>query len=63
MTAKEMIAELSKFPASTKVIFSSDEELNTLREGGHVARLDNPSDPNDKPRIVIYGLDGTEIDA
>jgi hypothetical protein len=57
MKVKDLVTELLKYNMDYEVLFSSDEELNCLRNNGQVALLE------DKHRtIVIYGLDGSEVE-
>jgi len=56
MKVKELIEMLKGFE-NDNVLFSSDEELNTLRSDGQVATLSDR-----QSTLVIYGLDGSEID-
>lgn len=55
MTVKELIKLLEGFKPSAKVLVSSDEEMNTLYGDFGVSNLEN------KDNIVIYGLDGHEV--
>lgn len=59
MTVKELIKELLEFDQNATVVFSSDEELNTIRTEGEVAELESEY-LRDKKEVVIYGLDGSE---
>jgi len=58
MKVKELIAQLKCFDENDEVLFSQDEELNCLRSRGEVAKLNGM----DKPSVVLYGFDGSEIE-
>jgi len=55
MKVKDLIKQLEKLDKETKILFSSDEELNTLRSEGEVV-LDEEDNV-----AYIYGFDGTEM--
>ena len=55
MTVKQLITYLEVYNENATILFSSDEELNTIRTEGQIAILDGM-----KNEIVIYGLDGSE---
>ena len=57
MTIKDLKQSIANLPDDTVVLVSSDEELNNLYEGWQVAELSDK-----KKTIVIYGLDGTEVE-
>jgi len=40
-----------------EILFSSDEELNTLRKGGEICKLSDT-----KETYAVYGFDGTEVE-
>ena len=61
MTVKELIEELKKYNPFSEVLFSSDEELNTIRTKGEVAELETEDLMDTIKKVVIYGLDGSEI--
>jgi hypothetical protein len=52
---KKMLAGLAD---DAELLFSSDEELNCLRQGGEVASLDGKK----KKIYAVYGFDGTEVE-
>jgi len=57
MKVRELLGYLKKEDMDKEILFSSDEELNTLRSRGEIASL------SDRPNtLVIYGFDGSEID-
>ena len=62
MTVKELIKELKGHYQEAEVIFASDEELNTLRTRGEVVQLEREDLMDAVPTVVIYGLDGSEIE-
>lgn len=53
----ELINTLKKFDGDTKVLVSSDEELNVLFSDFEIAELSDR-----EKTIVIYGLSGSEIE-
>lgn len=57
MKVKELISQLALYPPEYEILFSSDEELNTLRSRGEVAELSHT-----KKTVVIYGFDGSEVE-
>lgn len=59
MKVKELKEILSQFPDDFNVLFSSDEELNTLRTRGTIQYFDNGEQPINS--VVIYGYDGSEV--
>lgn len=65
MRVRELIEELKKFDGKAQVLVSEDEELNTLYGGIDIVGLTDIKTANDKAmiydRVIIYGLNGTEI--
>jgi len=60
MKGKQFKAMAVGIEDDAEVLFSCDEELNTIRSGGEIARL---MGPNRKTKTyVIYGFDGTEVE-
>jgi hypothetical protein len=57
MKIKELIKELQKYNQDADILFSIDEEFNCLRSEGQVAIIND-----EKTKVAIYGLDGTEIE-
>jgi hypothetical protein len=55
MKVKDLLKQL-KGLEEYDILFSSDEELNCLRERGEVAVFSDK-----KKTVVIYGFDGTEL--
>ncbi len=55
MKVRELIEQLTGFE-DYDVLFSSDEELNSLCSKGEVATIDR------KNTVVIYGLSGSEVE-
>jgi hypothetical protein len=55
MTVKELISYLKVYRQDAKIMFASDEELNTIRTNGEIAILDGENN-----ELVIYGLSGSE---
>jgi len=55
MTVKQLIAYLKVYREDATILFSSDEELNTIREEGQIAIYSGEDN-----ELVIYGLDGSE---
>jgi len=59
MTIRALRIKLSEIKdQDAEIIFSNDEELNTLRTDGEVCELNLATG---KKTYVIYGLDGSEI--
>jgi len=56
MKVKELIKQLEQVNGDIQIIFSSDEELNTLRSEGEVAF------DEEENVVYIYGFDGTEVE-
>lgn len=57
MKVKDVKKMLSNIPDDWEFLFSSDEELNCIREKGEVAELTDR-----KNTVVIYGFDGSEVE-
>ena len=57
MKMKEFKNIVKQLPDDAEILFSCDEEMNTLRKGGEIAVLSHNS-----KMYVIYGFDGTECD-
>lgn len=55
MKLKDLLKNLTKEDMELDILFSSDEELNTLRSEGEIAKLEDG-------KLVVYGFDGTEVD-
>jgi len=55
MKVKEFRKFITGLKDDDEILFSSDEELNCIRSGGEVAKLD-------EKKYVIYGFDGTEVE-
>ena len=55
MIVAELIEVLKGFPQETKVLVSSDEELNTMFEKIQIGDLKDG-------RLVFYGLSGSETE-
>lgn len=53
MKVKDLLKLLKGVDKETKIIVSSDEELNMLFESWEIAELDNSGE------LVIYGLSGS----
>ena len=58
MKVKEFKKFLVGLEDDAEILFSSDEELNTLRKGGEICELTYGS----KKLYAIYGFDGTEVE-
>jgi hypothetical protein len=58
MTVGQLVEHLQHLNQDARVLVSNDEELNTLYEGFMVSKLTGT--PQDT--VVIYGLDGCEVD-
>ena len=58
MTVGEVIKELKKFDQNAQFFVSNDEELNTVFWGFEITVLEEKVNEADKPKVVIYGLDG-----
>lgn len=57
MTVKDLIQNLKLYEDDAVVLIASDEELNIVRNKLEVAEL------SDRPhQVIIYGLDGSEVD-
>lgn len=54
MKLRDLFKGLSKKDLDKEILFSSDEELNCLRSNGEIAILEDG-------KLVIYGLDGSEV--
>jgi hypothetical protein len=57
MTVKDLIANLRLYDDKATVLIASDEELNMIRSNMQVAKLSDR-----KNTVIIYGLDGSEVD-
>lgn len=59
LTVKALIEDLKGFPQDSRVLLSSDEELNTLYSDVQVATLSKQK----KKTIVLWGNSGSEVES